>query len=284
MNIKKLLIRALSGLVYVGIIVLCTLSGPVPVACLACLFALFACLELQNITYRLSIDEAFYDGLDLAGCVLLCLASWFYPIIFWLLIWFFRIVVQLYFGGKPIRDVSFSMMTQMYIALPLSIMVIIGRMFPQTTIVLAIFCFIWINDTGAFLTGSLFGRHKLFRRVSPKKTWEGFIGGLSFNLVAATLFCYFSHGFFCLPANIGIWLGLACVVTIVGTFGDLFESLIKRSLDIKDSGNIIPGHGGILDRIDSTLLVMPMAFIYLLFYRLMEQPDFLYRLVLTKVL
>ena len=139
MNIKKLLIRALSGLVYVGIIVLCTLSGPVPVACLACLFALFACLELQNITYRLSIDEAFYDGLDLAGCILLCLASWFYPIIFWLLIWFFRIVVQLYFGGKPIRDVSFSMMTQMYIALPLSIMVIIGRMFPQTTIVLAIF-------------------------------------------------------------------------------------------------------------------------------------------------
>ena len=73
-------------------------------------------------------------------------------------------------------------------------------------------------------------------------------------------------------------------MTIVGTFGDLFESLIKRSLDIKDSGNIIPGHGGILDRIDSTLLVMPMAFIYLLFYRLMEQPDFLYRLVLTKVL
>lgn len=115
-------------------------------------------------------------------------------------------------------------------------------------ILLAMFFFIWINDTGAFLVGSMAGRHRLFERISPKKSWEGFFGGLFFCIGFAFLCRYCLDGLFNLEhvgADIGFWLGMAITVSVFGTWGDLVESLIKRGLHIKDSGNLIPGHGGI---------------------------------------
>ena len=109
-----------------------------------------------------------------------------------------------------------------------------------------------------YLFGSLFGKHRLFERISPKKSWEGFVGGLLFALLASQAFAYL------LPTySAAQWLGLAVVVVVFGTWGDLIESLLKRQLGIKDSGHVLPGHGGMLDRFDSVLLAIPAAYIYI---------------------
>ena len=118
--------------------------------------------------------------------------------------------------------------------------------------------FIWINDTGAFLVGITIGRHRLFERISPKKSWEGFIGGLIFSFITAWVFSLFYDNFSLIQ-----WLGLSLTISISSTFGDLCESLLKRTIHIKDSGHILPGHGGLLDRFDSVLLAAPAAYIYI---------------------
>ena len=123
---------------------------------------------------------------------------------------------------------------------------------------LSIFIFTWVNDTGAYCTGMLFGKHRLFERISPKKSWEGSVGGAAFSLLAAAVMSRF-FPFLSLPQ----WMGLGLTVVVFGTWGDLTESLLKRTLGIKDSGNILPGHGGMLDRFDSTLMAVPAAVIYL---------------------
>ena len=109
--------------------------------------------------------------------------------------------------------------------------------------------------------GSLLGRHKLFPRISPGKSWEGSVGGAVFVLAAAYAISYFldQEQMLTMPA----WLGLGLVVVVFGTWGDLVESLFKRTLGIKDSGSILPGHGGMLDRFDSSLLAIPAAVVYL---------------------
>lgn len=128
------------------------------------------------------------------------------------------------------------------------------------SLLLGFFIVIWTNDTFAYLSGMFIGRHKFFERISPKKTWEGTAGGLVFGLAAGYILSLFFDDF-----SLSEWLGYALTIIIFGTFGDLFESLIKRTLGLKDSGNIMPGHGGILDRFDSILLAAPFAFIYIVF-------------------
>lgn len=121
--------------------------------------------------------------------------------------------------------------------------------------VLSIFILIWSNDTFAYLTGRLFGKHKLLERISPKKTWEGFIGGVLFAVLAGVLLAYF------LEDSYLKYIVYALIAGILGTAGDLFESMLKRSVDVKDSGTILPGHGGILDRFDAVLFVAPVIMI-----------------------
>ena len=269
MDLKKLLVRASSGLIYVGIIIGCIFWGLIPVACMASVFAILACIEFARITHELDSRNLPHLILDIAGCVCLCFGAWIYPLLAWIAILMFRMIEQLYnTGSNPLADIAHSMMTQLYIGLPMGLMVATGDLYSTTHVLLAIFFFIWINDTGAFLVGSMLGRHRLFERISPKKSWEGFFGGLLFNIVASILFCVLCSGFFGLPSSLALWIGLGVIVTVLATWGDLVESMIKRSLGIKDSGNLIPGHGGILDRIDSTLFVMPASFIYLIIYRL----------------
>jgi phosphatidate cytidylyltransferase len=124
------------------------------------------------------------------------------------------------------------------------------------------FLLLWTNDTGAYLAGKSFGKHKLFERISPKKTWEGSIGGLALAIAVA-------YGVSFLPTFVDItktdWLVIGFLVAVFGSFGDLFESLLKRNLKIKDSGTILPGHGGVLDRFDGLFLAVPAMFFYLLF-------------------
>jgi phosphatidate cytidylyltransferase len=129
-------------------------------------------------------------------------------------------------------------------------------------IMVALFVILCLNDTMAFVFGSLFGKHKMWLKVSPKKSWEGFIGGLISTMVASWFLVhipYFHNEVF---INQYIWTGFALILIIAGTFGDFAESMVKRLANQKDSGSILPGHGGVLDRIDSMLFAVPAGFIY----------------------
>lgn len=174
-------------------------------------------------------------------------------------------------SGDSVNDWAYTMLSQMYIALPLSTINVIafrqaadGLNYYYYLLPLSIFIFLWTNDTGAYCTGSLFGKHKLFPRISPAKSWEGSIGGGILVLIVASVIYYIeSQGENLSGLNLIEWLGLGLVVVVFGTWGDLVESLLKRTLGIKDSGNILPGHGGILDRFDSSLMAIPASVVYL---------------------
>lgn len=180
----------------------------------------------------------------------------------------YLLVAELYLKQEdPIADWAYTMLSQMYIALPFSLLNVLaftatpqGTVHFNTLLPLSVFVFLWINDTGAYCTGSLIGRHKLFPRISPGKSWEGSIGGALFVIAAAWAVSYFLDGVMLTTIE---WIGLGLVVVVFGTWGDLVESLFKRTLGIKDSGNILPGHGGMLDRFDSALLAIPAAVVYL---------------------
>ena len=190
-------------------------------------------------------------------------------------------VSELYLKQEnPINDWAYTMLSQMYIALPVSMITVLaftgssdGEVHFYALLPLSVFIFLWVNDTGAYCVGSLLGRHKLFPRVSPGKSWEGSIGGAVFVLLAAWAIGTLDNLFvadFDQPRFFGKciltiwqWLGLGLVVVVFGTWGDLVESLFKRTLGIKDSGNILPGHGGMLDRFDSALMAFPAAVVYI---------------------
>ena len=162
--------------------------------------------------------------------------------------------------------------SQIYVAVPFALINMIAFFRGQFTpvLVLSMLVFIWVNDSFAYLTGSLFGRHRMFERVSPKKSWEGFIGGNLFALVAAYLMSILDQplsnllvGHDGASLELWQWLVFAQIVVVFGTLGDLVESLLKRTLGVKDSGSAIPGHGGWLDRFDSLIFAAPVVACYL---------------------
>jgi phosphatidate cytidylyltransferase len=170
------------------------------------------------------------------------------------------------FSDKPdvLRNTAISFMGIVYVSFPLSVINFLafpsGNDFAYThRVILGIMALVWINDSGAYLVGMSIGRHRLFERISPKKSWEGAIGGAVLTLICA-LWLNLIMG----ALERTDWLVLALIVSVFGVFGDLTESLFKRSVGQKDSGKIIPGHGGLLDRIDSILFVMPLAAVYLI--------------------
>lgn len=180
-----------------------------------------------------------------------------------------RPVVELYTReDAPVRSIALSYMAHVYITVPLCFLPCISAFGGHTSpvsgiaLTLAVFVMIWLSDTGAYLVGSAIGRHKLFPRISPAKSWEGFAGGVLFATLSGLAASYaFPDWFGALsPARL---CGLGLTVAIFSTWGDLVESLIKRSTGVKDSGRLLPGHGGMLDRIDSLLLVIPASLAYL---------------------
>lgn len=180
----------------------------------------------------------------------------------------YLLVAELYAKAEdPINNWAYTMLSQMYIALPFSLINVLaftatpdGQVSFNTMLPLSVFVFLWLNDTGAYCVGSMIGRHKLFPRISPGKTWEGCIGGAVVVLTAAYSISYWLDNGTLSPLQ---WMGLGLVVVVFGTWGDLVESLFKRTLGVKDSGSILPGHGGMLDRFDSSLLAIPSAVVYL---------------------
>ena len=184
----------------------------------------------------------------------------------------YLLIAELYLKQEdPVSNWAYTMMSQLYIALPFSLLNVlafrtVGDGICYTYLIpLSVFVFLWINDTGAYLCGSLLGKHKLFPRISPGKSWEGSVGGGILVMVIAVLVWYLTeqYGVNDLQLSAVEWGGLGLTVVVFGTWGDLVESLFKRTLGIKDSGHILPGHGGMLDRFDSSLLAIPAAVVYL---------------------
>lgn len=176
---------------------------------------------------------------------------------------------------KSLLNWAFAYMAQLYIALPFSTICILSffktyedhtyMIYYTPIFTLSVFIFIWLSDSGAYIVGSKIGRHRLFPSISPKKSWEGTIGGAVVSIIASQLIALNASNFSetsPLLNHLG-WAGLALVVVAFGTWGDLVESMLKRRLGIKDSGNILPGHGGMLDRFDSSLMAFPAAMVYI---------------------
>lgn len=162
----------------------------------------------------------------------------------------------------PIANIGSTLMGIVYVAMPMSLLLfiplLIGEGEWKPLAVLFYIFIIWANDVFAYLFGITLGKHRLFERVSPKKSWEGFIGGLLGAMAMGYIAAVATGG------NHAEWIGMALIAAISGVFGDLVESLFKRSVDVKDSGHILPGHGGWLDRFDALLLSVPFVFIYLI--------------------
>ena len=203
------------------------------------------------------IFVAFY--LHYEGPTMQSRAMWLLPIAFYLLL---RTIVQLYRPQQnAVHSLERSFLSLGYIALPVAMLNCIMSI-TAPRLLLGVFMFIWLYDTGAYCFGMLLGRHRLFERISPKKSWEGVIGGIVACVAGAYAASYWFDEIFQVP-DLTTWMGMSVVVAVFATFGDLVESLIKRTVGVKDSGHILPGHGGILDRIDSLLLVVPAVLIYL---------------------
>lgn len=269
---KNFITRALTGIVFVAILVSAIYFHSYY---FLGVFSLITGLTLWEL-YGLVLPEAspFNRFMGTIGGAYLFAATFGYTekgmgawiFLPYLLILIYLMVVALYEKGKnPLTHWSMLLFGQAYCAGSFSLLnglayksELIEGLAPMPIFILALFVLIWLNDTGAYLIGSMLGKHRLFARISPKKSWEGFFGGLAVAVLGsqllATLDPLYSHL---------QWMGLAIVVVAFGTWGDLIESLLKRTIGVKDSGNLLPGHGGMLDRFDSLLLAAPASYIYI---------------------
>ena len=278
---KNLIVRSITGTLFVAIMV-CGFLNP---SAMILLFAIITALSLWEYTGLVNdhCEDVQVNRFisTVAGVYLfVAVAAWrtgivsnFAIMVPYVLTIVYLLICELYTGTKnAVNTWAYTMLGQMYVALPLALVNILAfEMAPDGSgarydmlLPLSVFIFLWTNDTGAYCTGSLFGKHKLFPRVSPAKSWEGSIGGGVLVLIVAAVIGYLANnGADAHTLNIYQWVGLGLTVCVFGTWGDLVESLLKRTLGVKDSGNILPGHGGMLDRFDSSLMAIPAAVVYL---------------------
>lgn len=276
---SNFILRALTGIVFVVILAGSILVGPYT---FALLFTLICALSVHEFARLINQSGAARVAATLTGLcgAFLVLALWgfctntagSYILLPYPALLLYLIIRELYLKQpNPVADWAYSMMSQLYVALPFALLNVLAfHTDPQTgevtynpVLPLSLFIFLWMSDTGAYCVGSLIGRRRLFERISPKKSWEGSIGGGLLSIASSALIAHYFPFLTTLQ-----WMGLALVVVLFGTWGDLTESLLKRHLGIKDSGTILPGHGGMLDRFDSSLMAIPASVLYLYALRL----------------
>lgn len=278
---KNLLVRTVVGAVYVALMIAGVFVFPL-MAVLLCAVACVCLYEFMSLTSGPSdkVSFGFLTAVTLTQFSLILQfgirkSSFFYnaaintltnfvvmiPAMLMLLLVLLAIVELFRKRPMPLEHIGASIFSYVWIVIPLGFLAVMTRLSPQ--IVLAFFLMVWAYDTFAYLGGSLYGRNKMCVHISPKKTWEGSVTGLFFTIVMAIILP--SIRFFGqLHAPLWQWVVLAIIVVVVGTCGDLLESLFKRQADVKDSGKIMPGHGGMLDRFDSMLLAAVPALLYAL--------------------
>lgn len=283
---NNFIVRTLTGVAFVAVLVASIVYSPFSFGALFAVVSALSTMEFCNIVNKqagvqtnvfISILASlmlffaiFAYSCGYANAVLLMPSSVFLP---YLLTIIYLLVSQLYSGREnALASWAFTMMGQLYVALPFSLLNCIAFVpYPQSSMgtayifmyPLAVFLFLWSSDSGAYCVGSLLGKkipYRLFPSISPNKSWIGSIGGTLLAVGVGAIISCFEPSLTLLQ-----WMGFGLVVAIFGTWGDLVESQIKRQLGIKDSGNVLPGHGGMLDRFDSSLLAIPASLIYLHF-------------------
>lgn len=270
---KNLIIRALTGIIFVVVLISAIYIHPIFFLILFCIITGLTLWEFGDLVKHYE-NANLQRTVNVLGGVYLFIATFVYAngltdgkiFLPYLLFIMLTMIAELYYKApNPINNWAFTLFAQVYCAGSFSILNFIGAepgtpgvMSYTPLFIMAIFIFVWLDDTGAYLVGSLIGKHKLFERISPKKSWEGFFGGLILSLASSQAFAWFAP-----EINRMNWLGLAATVVLFGTWGDLIESLLKRTLGVKDSGNVLPGHGGMLDRFDSVMLAVPASYIYI---------------------
>lgn len=277
-KMKNLVIRAVSGGVLVAVMIGAVLWSHESMGALFALLMVGGLYEFYALARKcgyhplsnvgtvagLFLFSMFYWlpalNTDVILCCLLALLL-LVPLLFVCLLW--------RKSEHPIADIGATFMGVFYLALPFGLLCLFDELdfFPQpqwsrAAFVLCYFFLIWANDVFAYLVGMVFGRHPLFPRHSPKKSWEGFFGGMFGALCVGGVIACLSWGGIAWP----LWLGLSLVVSVTGVAGDLVESMFKRAAGVKDSGSLIPGHGGVLDRFDAVLLSAPFVFVYASIY------------------
>ena len=245
---KNLMVRTLSGAVLAVVVLGAVIWSQWSFGALLLAMLVAGMLEFYGLAEKQGNAPQKIVGMA-AGIVLLLIPAMF--------------ICELYRKQQnPASGIGTTLMGVCYIALPLSLMCyipIIGSEVWTPWVMIFYIFIIWANDVFAYLVGMSVGRHRMFERLSPKKSWEGFFGGLA----GAVAMGYAAARV--LDADVWAWLGLALVAAATGVLGDLVESMFKRAAGVKDSGNLIPGHGGVLDRFDALLLSAPFVFVYMLF-------------------
>ena len=267
---KNFIIRTLSGIVMVATLIGATLFSKLTFVLLLLAITLGGEWEFYRLAKKAGTSPQRFVGMLAGTMMIVAAAAALHEILaitavlmvaFMILIPM-PLIFELYRkSATPMANVGITYAGVIYVALPMALLTFFPMMlgngeWKPWSVILYIFI-IWANDVFAYLFGITLGKHRLFERISPKKSWEGFFGGLlgamAMGFVAAKV----------LDANVAMWIGLALIAAITGVFGDLVESLLKRSVDVKDSGSFIPGHGGWLDRFDALIFSVPFAFIYL---------------------
>ena len=278
-RVQNLIVRTLTGIIFIAVMIGGILHSPLTFGLLFLLITVLSVWEFTGIVNRradVSVNRMittmaggclfvgfFGYAAGIAGAGVL-----FVP---WLLSILYLMITELYLQREsPLNNWAYTMLAQVYVALPFSLLCLLEFIGSGLTVVkltegatgawlvMAIYLFLWCNDTGAYCVGSLIGKHKLFPRISPGKSWEGSIGGGVLCIAVSQVIAYYQP--ILAPME---WLFFALVVVVFGTWGDLSESLLKRQIGIKDSGRILPGHGGMLDRFDSSLMAIPAVVLYL---------------------
>lgn len=270
--------RAITGVLFVIILVASMLLGPWVFSAFFLMISLISLDEFYRIVNKSPIDSESslanavgvnkIAGLALAAALFVSLAAiqlqglsastFLYCIPFITLIFWLELFRK---HPKPFSNIAFTFLGIIFAVVPFLCFYQLGFLdgaynyeYPLGFLIL-----LWSSDTGAYLAGRTFGKTKLFERHSPKKTWEGAIGGLLTSLLAAFILSQYFQGI-----ETWQWLVMSAIIVVFGTYGDLTESMLKRSYQIKDSGNIMPGHGGLLDRFDGLLLAAPLVYLFLM--------------------
>jgi len=270
---NNILQRALTGALFVSFIIGALWFGNKSSFIVITLFFVLGIFEYIRL-FKESSEIEISSSLTISVCIVIYLIvnlaiTSIIPGDFTLLLLFILPILFLMFLSElwrkkknPIINIGVMSFPLFYLVIPFSLILYLNQISShENPLVIGMFLLIWTNDTFAYLSGRFFGKTKLFERISPKKTWEGTIGGIVFTLLVGYLIGMWGN-----HNSSAFWMISALIIAPCSIFGDLLESLFKRSLNIKDSGTILPGHGGILDRFDATLFTVPFFFTWVLLY------------------
>lgn len=258
-------VRTLSGIVYIAVLVTATIYSLHTFQLLFGIFLLIAVQEftkLVGLRKNLTITAAMLFFISNSSNLDKTYLTWIFIAVS--VIVNCRLIYDLFNKKQmiPKSGVMSGLEVLGYIIFPFLLLIRLpfskGEDFFQPSIIIGIFILIWTNDTFAYIVGKTMGRHKLLERISPKKTVEGFLGGLVFAVIGSYVISRFDW----FGMSTLLWVSTAIILVITGTLGDLIESRFKRNAGVKDSGNIMPGHGGILDRLDSIIFAIPFLFLF----------------------